>query len=320
VALERGFRRLTIAISVAVLGLGIALDVTLRPPQQDPPAFSETLQQAKTLFFDVEAKRVAEERLTDRQRAALDLVRKCAPPITVEMPDGKRATFPWGVKTKQIERSLVVLQNLRQKYPEYSDLTDQDLARRIIAKYPMYRDVLSPISASYAPLEALYGDLGQACPGRNEVSSATLKTLGLWPSGFTRLKAGTRASQAAIGLVALLWTMFYTVRWIVRGFGPKERSIMMIITLIACMLVSTVTAHAECAWVLWAKQALMTKPEQAPELTLEASYKRVEDCTRALDQKFPDTRRRTTSTVVTWGDRMWMCLPDTVDPRGPKGK
>ena len=84
------------------------------------------------------------------------------------------------------------------------------------------------------------------------------------------------------------------------------------------LLVSAATAYAECAWVLWTKQALMTKSEHAPELILEAVYKRAEDCTRALDQKFPDTRGRATSTVITWGDKMWMCLPDTVDPRGPK--
>ena len=87
-----------------------------------------------------------------------------------------------------------------------------------------------------------------------------------------------------------------------------------------CLLTSAGTACAECAWVLWTKQALTTRPEHAPELTLEASYKRVEDCTRTLDQKFPDTRGRNTSTVVILGDRRWMCLPDTVDPRGPKGK
>jgi hypothetical protein len=85
------------------------------------------------------------------------------------------------------------------------------------------------------------------------------------------------------------------------------------------LLTSAATAYAECAWVLWTKQALTTKPEHGPELTLEASYKRVEDCTRALDQKSPDMRGRNTSTVVILGDRMWMCLPDTVDPRGPKG-
>jgi hypothetical protein len=86
------------------------------------------------------------------------------------------------------------------------------------------------------------------------------------------------------------------------------------------LLAWTATASAECAWVLWAKQALPTKREQLPELTLEAAYERVEDCTRALDQRFPDARGRSTSTVVTLGNKMFMCIPDTIDPRGPKGR
>ena len=86
------------------------------------------------------------------------------------------------------------------------------------------------------------------------------------------------------------------------------------------LLASAATAYAECAWILWTKQALLTKPESAPAFALEAAYQRVEDCTKALDQKFPDLRSRTTPTTLVWGDKAWMCLPDTVDPRGTKGK
>jgi hypothetical protein len=87
-----------------------------------------------------------------------------------------------------------------------------------------------------------------------------------------------------------------------------------------CVLAWAATASAECAWVMWAKQALSTKPGHLPKLTVEAAYGGIEDCTRALDQGFPDTRGRSTSTVVTLGNQMFMCLPDTVDPRGPKEK
>ena len=87
-----------------------------------------------------------------------------------------------------------------------------------------------------------------------------------------------------------------------------------------CVLAGAATASAECAWVMWAKQALSTKPGHLPKLTVEAAYGGIEDCTRALDQRFPDTRGRSTSTVVTLGNQTFMCLPDTVDPRGPKEK
>jgi hypothetical protein len=77
------------------------------------------------------------------------------------------------------------------------------------------------------------------------------------------------------------------------------------------LLTSTATAHAECAWVLWTKQALLTKPESAPEYALQAGYKRIEDCVAALDQKIPNLR----GTTRIWGDKAWMCLPDSIDPR-----
>src|SRR2546428_13794468 len=83
------------------------------------------------------------------------------------------------------------------------------------------------------------------------------------------------------------------------------------------LLTPTATAYAECAWVMWTKQALLSKGTHAPELEFQAAYKSVEDCVRALDQKDPGHRMM--ATVLILGDRAWMCLPDTVDPRGPKG-
>ena len=98
----------------------------------------------------------------------------------------------------------------------------------------------------------------------------------------------------------------------------RSRRASVIVALYA--LVSAATAHAECAWMLWTKRAMLPHRDSAPEFALEAAYTRVDDCTKALDQKSPDTRGRATSTVVTVGDQMWVCLPDTVDPRGPEGK
>jgi len=82
------------------------------------------------------------------------------------------------------------------------------------------------------------------------------------------------------------------------------------------LLAPAATAYAECAWVLWTKQALVSGGAQPPEL--EATYKSREDCVGVLNQKDPG--RRMTATMLILGDKAWMCLPDTVDPRGPKGK
>ncbi len=95
------------------------------------------------------------------------------------------------------------------------------------------------------------------------------------------------------------------------------------------LLAPAATAYAECAWVLWTKQALVSGGAQPPEL--EAAYKSREDCVGVLNQKESredcvgvlnqkDPGRRMTATMLILGDKAWMCLPDTVDPRGPKGK
>ena len=77
------------------------------------------------------------------------------------------------------------------------------------------------------------------------------------------------------------------------------------------LLTSAATASAECAWVLWGhgewpvKGAIRVLPTWQP---LD-STKTLDTCTRAQ---------------MTWHgdypDFRYVCLPDTVDPRGPKGK
>lgn len=41
------------------------------------------------------------------------------------------------------------LAKLRQKYPQYHDLSDVDLSQRIVKKYPEYRDLLVPASSGH---------------------------------------------------------------------------------------------------------------------------------------------------------------------------
>ena len=85
------------------------------------------------------------------------------------------------------------------------------------------------------------------------------------------------------------------------------------------MLASVATAQAECAWVLWGV-ALLSSGEQywgvISAYSLEDGGKIVCERSRegankrAAQEKGEDKR----------SGRQFLCLPDTVDPRGPKGK
>ena len=77
----------------------------------------------------------------------------------------------------------------------------------------------------------------------------------------------------------------------------------------------TGSASAECAWVLWFTSGHLSHPITSPtdgftdreQCILEAA-KRTAGQIKDYKAKFPDDVADVT------------CLPDTVDPRGPKGK
>ena len=90
------------------------------------------------------------------------------------------------------------------------------------------------------------------------------------------------------------------------------------------LLTSAATAHAECAWVLW----LMGGP--SPWGVFQAFSTR-EGCIEAMRQQAAAVDKRTLRvTQDTSGGSFTanargrilrgQCLPDTVDPRGPRGQ
>src|SRR3989449_1981904 len=92
------------------------------------------------------------------------------------------------------------------------------------------------------------------------------------------------------------------------------------------LLTSAATAHAECAWVLW------FNPEANVHM-VESAHSSVTECDVALvdmravlkDDGYTVYGGSSSSDHILLGEKglerlTYRCLPDTVDPRGPKGK
>ena len=104
------------------------------------------------------------------------------------------------------------------------------------------------------------------------------------------------------------------------------------------LLASAATASGECAWVFWLEAG---DPRTHESLSRPVSgWGTREACEQALTQKLASDSEKNTEMDVTVDPqagrpRLWVrrkgrseplavysyvCLPDTVDPRGPKGK
>jgi len=90
------------------------------------------------------------------------------------------------------------------------------------------------------------------------------------------------------------------------------------------VLTSAATAYAECAWVLWLSndsspwgvfQAFSTR-----EGCIEAMSKQVAAVEKRNPRVTLDTIGGSFTTNAKGRILRGQCLPDTVDPRGPKGK
>ena len=91
------------------------------------------------------------------------------------------------------------------------------------------------------------------------------------------------------------------------------------------LLASAATAYAECAWVLW-------EQINAQPWSLKDGFSDADSGKRALRSgirksvsRYPGSEDSGGNTAVIAKDSgqltlTFACLPDTVDPRGPKGK
>jgi hypothetical protein len=76
------------------------------------------------------------------------------------------------------------------------------------------------------------------------------------------------------------------------------------------LLTLATSASAECGWVLWV-QAVASRSSVTVAF---AGFPRWEDCDRERVTRQKPPQGKDTPTAF------FVCLPDTVDPRGPKGK
>jgi|SRR5262245_44326232 len=97
-----------------------------------------------------------------------------------------------------------------------------------------------------------------------------------------------------------------------------------------CLLTSTVTAHAECAWVLWTEER---HADGGPiKLSATDAFDTREQCKTRLEYTIALVGRglggRVMGNVVVMKSKdgkpslmfSYRCLPDTVDPHDLKGK
>jgi hypothetical protein len=99
------------------------------------------------------------------------------------------------------------------------------------------------------------------------------------------------------------------------------------------LLASVATASAECAWVLWKEAATITANDRREEVAIDSAHASLADCDRALETVIISLRAGRYEPIVGGlkGNRnvvalkngrslSYRCLPDTIDPRAPKGK
>jgi hypothetical protein len=84
------------------------------------------------------------------------------------------------------------------------------------------------------------------------------------------------------------------------------------------LLASAATVSAECAWVLWTSTMPLGSVEE--RWGVVGVYSRESGGEAACETSADKWTKRVPQRDFERTGRAYLCLPDTIDPRGPKGK
>ena len=82
-------------------------------------------------------------------------------------------------------------------------------------------------------------------------------------------------------------------------------------------LLALATSAAECAWVLWVEEPVGSNRWSLASRTAFERKRECDEAQRALTGTLIEASNRKSPAPIA---RPYTCLPDTVDPRGRKGK
>jgi hypothetical protein len=117
--------------------------------------------------------------------------------------------------------------------------------------------------------------------------------------------------------------------------GAMRRLALRALLFVVLLLASFGTVSAECAWVLWSALNIPSTPGLVDaDWRIDTAYPSMQECDAALAKEFVRlkgeglethyTKARTVFASKGMGQEIttthYRCLPDTLDPRGPRGK